>query len=203
MRRVIGYLFFAFVVLSCGNTNSGYKQYKELEEKEIKKGIRTDSLFFDIHLGMTNKDFYAYCWEMNKKGLFTDGLSNTAVLYKLDSVELGHPASMNFYPAFHNNTISNMRVSFQYDAWAPWNKHLFSDSLLVKVLDMFKRWYPIGNPFIKIEDEKRGIIYVKVDGNRRIILGKSNEVNVMADYTDLFAEKEINKNEKKTKGGDK
>jgi hypothetical protein len=193
MSRVIIYLFLIIIILSCGNTNSGYKQYKELEAKEVKRNVRVDSLFFDIHLGMTNKDFYAYCWEMNKKGLFTDGLSNTAVLYKLDSTELGHPASMNFYPSFYNNTISNMRVSFQYDAWAPWNRQLFSDSLMTKVLDMCKRWYPKGNAFIKIEDKRRGVIYVKVDGNRRIIIGRSNDSNVMVDYTDLFAEKEINK----------
>ncbi|MES1226303.1 MAG: hypothetical protein ABUT20_63095 [Bacteroidota bacterium] len=192
MRRVIVYLFFITGIASCGNEASGYKEYKELETKEIKRHVREDSLFFGIYLGMTSKDFYAHCWEMNKKGLFTDGLNNTTVLYKVDSAQLGHPASMNFYPSFYNNTIAVMRVSFQYDAWAPWNKHLFSDTLVLRVLDMYKKWYNQGNPFIKIEDKKRGVIYVKVDGNRRIIIGPSNDASVRVDYTDLFVEKEMN-----------
>src|SRR5690349_12726153 len=105
-------LFFCLVVLiaiaSCGN-DDGYKQYVKLLEKEKASGKKVDSIFMGISLGMTSKQFYAHCWEMNKKGIFTDGLNNSAVLYKLDSVEMGHPASMNFYPDFTDNKISKMR----------------------------------------------------------------------------------------------
>ena len=76
---------------------------------------------------MTSKEFYAHCWELNKQGVITDGLNNTSVLYKLDSV-LEYPASMFFYPDFYDNKISKMKVSFKYDSWAPWNRKLFSDS---------------------------------------------------------------------------
>jgi hypothetical protein len=86
-----------------------------------------------------------------------------------------------------------MRVSFQYDGWAPWNKQLYSDKLLPKVLELYKRWYPKGNPFLKIEDKKRGSIYVKVDGNRRIIIGRASDMAVRVDYTDLLVEPEFNK----------
>ncbi|MGC4035272.1 MAG: hypothetical protein QM764_04865 [Chitinophagaceae bacterium] len=202
MRHVIVYLVFAVSLVSCGG-NSGYKQYKDLEAKEIKRHVREDSLFFGIYLGMTSQNFYAHCWEMNKKGLFTDGLSNTAVLYKVDSTELGHPASMNFYPVFYNNTIASMQAVYQYDGWAPWNKYLFSDSLLMNVLKMYKKWYSTGNPFIKIKDEKRGVIYVKVDGNRRIILGTPDESRVRVDYTDLFVEKAVNEQGKNQKSDQK
>ena len=118
-------------------------------------------------------------------------------MYKIDSTELGHPAGMNFYPDFYNNTIAKMRASFQYDAWAPWNRKLFSDTLLPKVLEMYKKWYDKGNPFIKIEDKERGIIYVKVDGNRRIIIGKPDDMTVRVDYTDLLVEQEMDKALKK------
>jgi hypothetical protein len=121
---------------------------------------------------------------MNKKGLLTDGLNNTAVLYKLEKNELKHPAAMNFYPDFTDNKIGRMRVTFQYNAWAPWNKDLFADNLLPDVLQLYTRWYA-GNPFIKVEDKKRGIIYVKVDGNRRITIGKYDDMLVKVDYTDL------------------
>jgi hypothetical protein len=36
-----------------------------------------------------------------------------------------------------------------------------------------------------MEDEKRGTIYIKVDGNRRITIGRYNDLQVKVDYTDL------------------
>src|ERR1043165_7156382 len=94
--------------------------YSKLAKEEMGKGIRVDSLFLGIRFGMTRKDFFGYCWELNKKGIITDGTSNTIVLYKMDS-GLRYPASMNFYPDFYENRIYHMRVSFQYNGWAPWN----------------------------------------------------------------------------------
>lgn len=200
MRGFIGFLsgiLFLTVILTACSQEKGYNQYKAMVAKELASGQRVDSLFFGIYLGMSSKEFYAHCWEMNKKGLLTDGESNTAVLYKLHNAELGHAASMNFYPAFYQDKIHQMTVTFSYDAWAPWNKHLFADSLQPKVLELYQSWYKEGNPFIKMEDEKRGPIYVKVDGNRRIIIGKFDDARVKVDYTDLQVEKELEKHYEK------
>lgn len=163
-------------------------RYEALLQKELSSGRRSDSLFFGIYLGMTGKEFYAHCWEMNKKGLFTDGQNNTAVLYKLDHHELKYPASMNFYPEFHQDRIFKMKVIFNYNAWAPWNKSMSSDSLFADLLDLYKKWYPDGNPFIRIDNEKKGTIYVKLDGNRRIVMGKYDDMNIKVDYTDMLKE---------------
>jgi hypothetical protein len=59
-------------------------------------------------------------------------------------------------------------------------------------LRLYQKWYPYGNPFIPIEDKKRGTIYVKVDGNRRITIGKFDEMQIKADYTDLLIESKLN-----------
>lgn len=189
-----GYLF-SILLLSGGlaacTQETGYQQYKAMAAKELAGGQRVDSLFFGIHLGMSSREFYAHCWEMNKKGLFTDGENNTAVLYKLNNEELKSPASMNFYPAFHKDKIHQMSVNFEYNAWAPWNKHLFSDSLQLEVLALYQDWYKKGNPFIRLDDDKKGTIYVKVDGNRRIIIGRYDDRRVKVDYTDLGIEKEL------------
>jgi hypothetical protein len=194
MRTFIGPLL-SVVLLTCAFTacteETAYRQYQAVVAKELADGQRVDSLFFDIHFGMSSKEFFAHCWEMNKKGLFTDGENNTAVLYKLHNGELPYPASMNFYPAFSQDKICQMSVNFQYDAWAPWNKHLFADSLQLSVLELYKTWYKRGSPFMKLDDEKRGTIYVKVDGNRRIIIGKYDDSRVKVDYTDLRVEKEM------------
>jgi hypothetical protein len=78
-----------------------------------------------------------------------------------------------------------MGVLFQYAGWGPWTKELGSDHLINDVLNMYKKWYPGGNPFIIIDDPKKGTIYIKVDGNRRIILGRYDDTQVKADYVDL------------------
>ena len=50
------------------------------------------------------------------------------------------------------------------------------------------KWYG-GNDFLTISDSLRGTVHVKVDGNRRIIVGKSNETDVKVDFSDLLVEK--------------
>ena len=172
-----------------GCSLSGGHDYNRLVKKELAKGTRSDSLFMGIYLGMPSKAFYAHCWELNKKGVFTNGSNNTSVLYK-PGKDLKYQSSMNFYPDFHNDKIYKMRVTLNYDAWAPWNKSMGSDSLLVNTLNLFKTWYP-GNPFLTIQDKNRGTIYVKVDGNRRIIVGKYDDIRVKVDYTDVSVEKSL------------
>src|SRR5688572_2052666 len=174
-------------LLICGCTdNSDSGKYEKLVKKELARNLRVDSLFLGIRFGMTSKEFYAHCWELNKKGVLTDGQNNMAALYKLDHNELRHTSSMNFYPEFYQNRIVKMPVTFQYDAWAPWNKNLFADSLKEDVVNLYKKWYPNGNPFIKMDDKKRGTIYIKVDGNRRITIGRYNDLQVKVDYTNLL-----------------
>ena len=195
MKDILKALLLFFVIIaytSCSRDNS-IKQYNSLVKSELASNKRVDSIFFDIKFGMTGKDFFAYCWEMNRKGLFTDGQSNTAVLYRLNHNELKYPASMNFYPEMDKNQINKMMVTFQYEGWAPWNKHLFSDSLLLDVLQLYKKWYSNGNSFIEIKEPGKSTIYVKVDGNRRIVIRKKDDMVVKADYTNLFTEQKKNK----------
>jgi hypothetical protein len=190
MRVIFVILPFVFCI-SC--TSNGFEKYERLAAKELATGKRTDSLFLGIYLGMPVKDFYTYCWQMNKKGLVMDGYNNNYVLYKLHRDELKHPGSMNFYPDFLNEKIYRMRVIYQYDGWAPWNKPLSSDSLLPDIIKLYKNWYPKGNDFIRVDDAKKGTIYVKVDNNRRITIGRYDDMYVKADFTDLVAEKQIKK----------
>jgi hypothetical protein len=178
----------ALVILSlsaAGCTDNPMNEYDSLVMKEKKKNVVVNDIFFGVSLGMTSKEFYTHCWELNKQGLFTDGMGNSSVLYKLKKKELKHPAEMNFYPTFQDGKITSMGVLFQYEGWGPWTKNLDSDELLQDVLQLYKKWYPGGNPFLTISDPKKGTIYVKVDGNRRIILGRYDDTQVKADYMDL------------------
>lgn len=194
MKDIVKLIFVVFLILifvGCSR-NKDKNSYTELVKSELASGKRYDSIFFGIYLGMTGKEFFRHCWEMNKKGLFTDGRGNTAVLYRLNHNELKYPASMNFYPEMDQGKINKMSVLFQYDAWAPWNKDLFSDSLLPDVLNLYNKWYVNGNPFINF-GKKENSIYVKVDGNRRITIRKQNDMDVKVEYIDLLAEQKMKK----------
>src|SRR3954469_8689042 len=98
MKLFIYFLSLALITESC--TDSGIRQYDKVQKAELATGKRADSLFFGFYFGMPTKDFFGYCWQQNKKGIFTDGQNNMYVLYKLKNNELLHPASMNFYPDF-------------------------------------------------------------------------------------------------------
>jgi len=197
MKTAASILIILFMIFGCSE-DSEMDKYSSLVKKELASNKRVDSIFFGFHFGMTQKKFFMHCWEMNKKGIFTDGYDgrgNMNVLYKLGK-ELKYPASMNFYPDFNDSTIWRMRVNFQYDGWGPWNKHMAADSLLPDVFKMYKNWYGDGNSFIQINDKTRGILYVKVDGNRRITIGKYDDVIVKVEFTDMLVENIKIKNEK-------
>ena len=182
------------VLFAC--QHSAIDEYNSLIKKELDSRKKVDDIFFGIRLGMNSKDFYVHCWNKNKEGLFRDGAGNSSVLYELDSTQLKHPAEMNFYPEFKNGQIHKLWAKFRYKGWMPWNKELGSDKLLPDVVGLYNKWYPGGNPFIKLGDEKRNTRYVKIDGNREIVISVFDDTDVKAEYTDLrvqsktYAEKE-------------
>ena len=122
---------------------------------------------------MTQQSILCVLLGDEQKGLFTDGANSISVLYKPDKFKIS--CSMNFFPDFHDDKDYKHVGQFEYDAWAPWKRKQFADSLLPNVVNMYKKWYPSGNDFIKITDKDKGTVYVKVDGNRRITIGQFNE----------------------------
>ncbi|MCB0840801.1 MAG: hypothetical protein KDD99_29235 [Bacteroidetes bacterium] len=180
--RIIFLLLIAGIIISgCGFQS----EYTRLVTRELASGVRNDSLFLGIHFGMTSKEFYLHCWDLNEKQLVRQGNRNMTVEYQVEDLE--YPASMNFYPDFHEDKIYEMPVSFMYLAWAPWNQEMSSDSLQEDVMALLMDWYG-GNPFIKVEHPQKGAVHVKVDGNRRILIQKE-EVEVEVRFTDMLVER--------------
>lgn len=170
------------ILISCG------------EKFKTRSRDNYDSLFLGIHFGMGKKEFYDYCWEMNRKKIFTHGPANQNVEYRLTG-ELEQPVSMRFYPSFHNDKIYEMPVVFTYEAWAPWNKQFSADTLLTKMLPVFEKWY--GGKFKTVEHKTMGKIFVRHDGARRINLFKRDDQFVQAVFTDVKAEAEAKALEQK------
>lgn len=178
-------LISAFVISGC----SPRAKYDRKMKHELATGIRNDSLFMGLYLGMPEKDFYLHCWQLNKKGLIRQGESNTTVYYEVKN-QLRYPAAMDFYPRFMDGKIYEMPVRFKYKGWAPWNKNLTADKLQSALLDWYKKEY--GGGFITVKHPEWGVAYVQIKGNRRISIFRQNELYVWAVFTDLLIKKDWN-----------
>ena len=104
-------------------------------------GVVYDSVLFNMKFGEQRQDFFQKCWQLNQKGIVTNGPGSQTVKYQ-----------------------------FYFNAWSIWNKKLQADKLVPVVMDTLKKWYP-GNDFIKVPLKKDSTqIFVKIDGNRRITI---------------------------------
>ncbi len=84
--KIAGGLLIGLFMLTACSQKKDIDKYNSLVKTELASDKRVDSIFFGIHLGMTQRNFYMHCWEMNKKGILTDGTDatgNMTVLYKL------------------------------------------------------------------------------------------------------------------------
>ena len=88
-----------------------------------------------------------------------------------------------------------MPVIFMYEKWAPWNKQYVADSLLVEMLEVFKRWY--GEDFEVLDHKTMGKVYYRMDKKRRINLFRKDDQFVQAVFTDLSVEKRLKEEQEK------
>jgi len=170
-------MFFAF---ACEQKN----EYEQLVQRELSRDVRYDSLFLGYKFGMERQEFFDHSWQLNQQKVITGG---THVEYTLD--DLSSSATMTFFPEFHNDKIYKMPIEIQYDSWAPWNKHLFSDSLIVELVDRYKEIY--GPGFIKtLHPDHQKMSWIKVDGNRRISIFKKDDMVARIEFLDLSVNEE-------------
>ena len=187
MNKFLISILIFITIISC-QTNP----YLELEKKELSSGVRYDSLFLGVKFGMTSKEFYAHCWDLNRKKLITQGPSNNSVRYYLPTESIGQKIEMLFYPVFDNDIVYEVNTTFSYTGWAPWNKETSSDYLIDEVREILSEWY--NSKFYEIKNPKNNsTLYTTVSGNRRIVITKVSEREVRARYTDLIIEKKIKK----------
>ena len=187
MNKIFVLILFSLIIISC-QTNP----YFELERNELASGERYDSLFIGVKFGMTSKEFYAHCWDLNRKKLITQGPSNNSVRYYLPTESIGQKIEMLFYPVFDNDIVYEVNTTFSYTGWAPWNKETSSDYLINEVIEILSEWY--NSKFYEIKNPKNNsILYTTINGNRRIVITKVSEREVRARYTDLTIEKKIKK----------
>ena len=186
MIRISRHMLFwllAFILISC---KSEYDQYVR---KEINSGIVNDSLILGMYMGQTQKDFYSRCWQLNSEKIITHGSGNQSAKYTepVDSLnDLTRRKEMEFYGIFDKDKVMRgMDMSYSYISWAIWNRERHADSLAVHLKDIYMQDYK-GNDFISIDLKNTEFkAYVKIDGNRQILIYPVNTKDVVVKIEDL------------------
>lgn len=160
-------------------------QYDKQVKKEMASGKRIDTLKFGLVLGGGKKEFFATCWELNKKKLIQQGPKNQYVAYKLKG-SANTSITHLFYGIFNEDQkMTGLDMEFAYDGWSPWTPELQSSKLIHVAMDTLMKWYP-GNAFFKLNHDKvKTPTYIKIDGNRQIIIHAQGDKDVKATLEDL------------------
>ena len=175
-----------FSLLALVTLTTGCNDYKSLVDRELVTNVRNDTLILGLYFGMSPREFFTHCWELNKKGIVKEGVSNRTVHFQIDRFDKKY--DVNFYPNFYEQKIVSLPVVYSYPAFAPWNPEYALDLLFSEVVKIYEKEY--GDDFLKIESKENNIAYVRVDGNRRIsIFQNINKNSVTALYFDLSVEK--------------
>ncbi len=181
-------LFFCTLTLVITGCYSQTDDYETILARELARPDTIRTLFFGYELGMSREAFFDSSWAMNRRGLVSQGPNNRNVQYKLPD-QLPHEATMLYYPDFANDRIRQMRVRFSYDGWAPWNRHLWADSLMFDVRELMERWYGEGFLTYQVSDPVIGTAseFVKIDANRQITIRRDSDREVLVTIADMRA----------------
>ncbi len=176
-------VLFGLTFMSCQS------EYTRTVNREAKKGAVKDSLILGMSLGDTKQEFFDKCWQLNNKGLVSQGPNNQSVQYILSSKGTDKnltAINMLFYGNFDkHDTMIGLDMEFFYKAWAPWNDQYMGEKLLPVLKDTLMNWFP-GNEFIPVKVDKIDKeTYVKVDGNRQIVAYVKDQKEVIVKIEDL------------------
>ena len=177
---------FAFLILVSGSCKSDYQKYVD---QEMAKGVTQDSLIFGMYMGQTKKDFYSICWDLNAKQILQQGSGNQYARYvepndSLDDTTLRKQT--DFFGIFDSlDVMRGMDMIVHYTAWSTWNKERQAPALVEDLKEEILQRYG-GNEFIPIDLKKVDFdAFVKIDGNRRILIYPLGSKDVAVKFEDL------------------
>ncbi len=163
--------------------------YEKMLAAEKSKGVRHDEIWLGIHFGMQGKTFYDTCRTMNKSGILSHGTELPTTTRMDVSEHFSNRVYMNFFPEFDKEKgIVEVFAIFVYNDLIPWKNEKSQEILLAEAKNYLEKVLP-GNSFLEIDHPGKGKIWVKVDGNRQVLLFKFEEQKVKAVITDLSFEK--------------
>jgi hypothetical protein len=176
------WIFFKLLISICliPLTGCWQSEYTKTLKSELGRGVRYDSVFLGINLGESRQLYQEKCSQLNKdKVLGMGARGGVAHRFLLDSSDSTQLVEVLVLPNFDKeDNISHVALEYSYVAWAPWNKQLQGDSLHPRLMKYLLRQFG-GNKFIQVDADDNSF-WVKIDGNRRIVVAKpdANQVTV-------------------------
>ena len=183
------FIFLIFIILSvgflsiysCESSILDSKSYQKLIKEETGKNHRYDSIVHGIRLGMTYEDFYYYVFKENRAGLFLPSRGGSMVKIDIDK-GFDYPVQFDFFPQKIEGKakpLKEYKAYISYKDFSTYNKQMSLNSLVDQTLRFFEKGYE-GNKFYKIPNDEDIFVrynYVKIDGNRKILIKPSSAMN--------------------------
>lgn len=171
MKKIYLYLCFFFIGLLIMNCKKELS-YAAIAKQELSKSERADYLFDGIYLGMTFKDFYEHCRQMNQKGVFVPNANQSGVQALLNA-PFNAPVIFEFFPIAQttNGPIVKVNASLKYRDFSFYGEQYAIKNLVKEAMDYYVQELG-GREFIAIPQKNKLIknYFVKLDSNRRITL---------------------------------
>ncbi len=164
-------------------------EYDQLVRSELSSGVVYEELILGLKMGQSQKEFFGICWKLNEQQLVSHGPNNENVRYVMKKEEIdadSNTVEMLFYGIFDEERVMRgLKKKISYLRWAPWAEDYHASALIPKLQDYYIRKFP-GNPFIKVDLGLEKIsTYVKVDGNRQILMYPIDSKDIVVKIEDL------------------
>jgi len=191
MRLIlIGFVLTTTFLISCKS------DYEKLVISEMASGVEYKELPLGLSTGITKKEYFAECWDLNKQKVISQGSGNQYAKYYLmpegvtDSL---YKIKMLFYGMFDKEDVMRgMDMKMEFTNWAPWNEEFQSPMLMNTLEEHYMSTYN-GNPFLSIKVSDQLSARVKVDGNRRITMYPIDDQKAAVKILDLNYDGKIKK----------
>ena len=170
--RILSLLGGSFVILAL--TVAGCEpNYEKVVREELRRGERYDSIVYGVRLGMSYDAFTRYCFAQNQRGVFKPNETGNAVQVAW-AEGFGFPVKFEFFPTEVTDKFAPIRAyqaSVRYRDYSLYNPEMTVENLLPETLAFFEQGYG-GRDFLRVPQDDPWVKYryVKVDGNRRIII---------------------------------
>ncbi|NRB52615.1 MAG: hypothetical protein HRU41_33445 [Saprospiraceae bacterium] len=179
-----------WIMLAVVSLSACKSEYEQRVEKELASGVTQDSLILGLRMGLSKQEYFDACWELNRQQQINSGTGDASAHYITDRDSNGlntlRSKDVLFFGVFDEEDIMRgMQMTYSFVAWAPWNRNMQSDSLLLHLRDEFLLDYP-GNDFIELKlKEAENPALVKIDGNRQILMYAKGKKDVVVKIEDL------------------
>lgn len=169
-------MLLVFLLISCRQEVT----LEDMQSKELARGVRYDSLIYGVHFGMSMEDFANHCAQMNRKKLFMPNTQGNAVRIRFTE-GYQEPVQFEFFPDQNpTRTLVRLTGALRYESFSYYDKKYAIKNLLKEAIGFFEDGYG-GNEFIALPHENVLLEhkFVKIDGNRKIILSPTFDGQVL------------------------